>query len=201
MVRVKVVGVGASPKHLTLEAIEELKKAKKVYGSRRALKNVEDFIKDKEKIIIEDFNKIESYLEDEKDEAVFLSTGDPMVSGLGSFLKKKGIDIIIVPGISSVQLALAKLKIDLCESCVVDWHKEHGNDIEIEKILELGRNVIILANKNLNIENLMFIAEKFGAELFICEDLGYSSEKITKMKKDRKPYIRSSLIIAVIKVK
>ncbi len=191
---VKVVGVGAAPNQITLEAIKAISEANKVYGSKRAIETVKEYIRG-EYEIIKDFSKMEV----DKD-AVFLSTGDPMVSGLGTLLAKRGYDIEVVPGISSVQLVLARLKMDLCECCVVDAHAKTDYIEEIEKIVKIRRSIIILGDKNTDLRKIKEVAEKFNAQLFLCENLGYEDERIVEVTEEI-PEVRSSLAIAVLKVK
>ena len=73
-----VVGVGVGPGMLTEEGIEAIKKASVVYGSKRALELARKYIQS-------DANPIKDYkaLQLLPADAVVLSTGDPMFSGLG----------------------------------------------------------------------------------------------------------------------
>lgn len=186
-----VVGVGLKPEHLTKEAIEIIRKAKRVYGSRRAIQIAEDFITG-EKIEIKNFSELKA-----DEEGVYLSTGDPMVSGLGSFFLRRGYNVIAVPGISSVQLALAKLGMDLCECAVVSAHAREGYLREVEALLELKRSVVVLGDRNLRVDELLKLT-RGKAELYLCENLGYKNEAVRKVEGDVE--IKSSLVIAVLRV-
>lgn len=163
-----VVGVGLKRNHLTLEAINKIKGADIVYGSGRAIRIAKDFIScDYE--ILREFNQ-EIYGEIEKrateNNIVVLSTGDPMILGLGRFFKGE-----IIPGISSVQVALSKLKVDLCETVVVNAHSSEI-DLDFSK-----RSLIILAKKGVKIpyhatvlENLCMEDERiYQAQNFTVE--------------------------------
>ena len=75
-----IVGVGTGPKMLTQEAGEIINQARLIYGSERAIDLVRDHIfPGSLVIVIEDYGKLASLPE----AAVVLSTGDPMLSGLG----------------------------------------------------------------------------------------------------------------------
>ncbi|HHI30843.1 MAG TPA: cobalt-precorrin-7 (C(5))-methyltransferase, partial [Candidatus Methanoperedenaceae archaeon] len=85
----KIVGVGVSKGMLTEEATSVIKSAKVIFGSKRAIAIASPYIKSETHEI--DFK----HLDEIPDDAVVLSTGDPMLSGLGALL-----DGEIIPGIS-----------------------------------------------------------------------------------------------------
>ena len=182
---IKIVGVGAAEGYLTERAIKEIESAELVYGSKRAIEIAKKYIKG-EAVIITKFNE-ETYRkiaeEGKRRKVVVLSTGDPMVSGLG-----KKIDGEVEPGISSVQLALARLKIDLTEVVVIDCHGKDRLD-EVLKAFELGRHALILADSKFDIEKL----RKF-ADVVVLENLGYENERICKNCE-----IKSNLVILFAK--
>jgi cobalt-precorrin-7 (C5)-methyltransferase len=185
----KIIGVGAAPGLITEQAKKEIQKAKIVYGSKRAIDIVKQYI-DGDYIIITRFDKLVI-----PDDAVVLSTGDPMVSGLG-FLEGE-----IIPGISSVQLVCSRLKIDLCDAVVIDGHAKDSSTIiqEVSKVLNIGRVAIILVDKNFDIEYMTKSLDSHGnRDCWVCENLGYSDEKIKKGSLFKPPKIESSLCVVVI---
>ncbi|ADC66404.1 precorrin-6y C5,15-methyltransferase (decarboxylating), CbiE subunit [Ferroglobus placidus DSM 10642] len=162
-----VVGVGAAKGYLTDRAKEIISKAEVVYGSERAIEYAKEFIRGEIRVLKkfgkDVYEEIEREAKDKK--VVVLSTGDPMVSGLG-----KKINGIVEPGISSVQLALAKLRVDLCEVVVVDSHGKDSYD-EIEKALEFRGKVLVLADKN-------FDLSKVKGRVIVLENLGLEDERV-----------------------
>src|SRR5512137_1198705 len=97
-----IVGVGAGPQMLTEQAARAVARARLIYGSKRSIDLVRRHIDaDCAVRIIEDYKMLHHL----PDDAVVLSTGDPMLSGLG-YLKGE-----VIPGISSLQVACARLKI------------------------------------------------------------------------------------------
>ena len=84
------------------------------------------------------------------DDAVVLSTGDPQLAGLG-YLGGE-----IVPGISSLQVAAARLGIPLERISVVVAHgKEHERALaEVAAEVELGKIVFIVADPKFSIAAL-----------------------------------------------
>lgn len=75
-----IVGVGVGPNMLTQEAIAAIRSAPVIYGSGRSIELVKDFI-NCEAHIIKNYRELHLLPAD----AVVLSTGDPMFSGLGKF--------------------------------------------------------------------------------------------------------------------
>jgi cobalt-precorrin-7 (C5)-methyltransferase len=168
----KVVGVGCGPGMLTEEAIRAITGATLVMGSKRAIELASRFIPEGCEVqVISDFSSLSV-----PDHAVVLSTGDPMLAGLG-FLGGE-----IIPGISSLQLAASRLAVPLEDVVVV---RAHGNDhgpafTGIVKALEQGNIVFIIADPKFSIPVLCeTIGEDTGVSVALCEDLGYPEERIT----------------------
>jgi len=191
---VKVIGVGAAPGLLTEQAKKEINRAKTVYGSRRAINIVKNHIKGK-KVILTDYNEIKN--KKLTDDDVILSTGDPMVLGLG-YLGDE-----IISGISSVQLVCARLKIDMSNACIIDGHSKNEYYVkdELNKVLSIKRVAIIVGRPKMDILNI-FSDDKNKCkdlDLVLLEDVGYPIEKITYGNKDNIPEITSSLAILVVR--
>jgi cobalt-precorrin-7 (C5)-methyltransferase len=168
-----IVGVGAGPKMLTLQAVLAISEAKLIYGSKRAIDLVRDFISpDCIVRVIEDYKKLRELPED----ALVLSTGDPMLSGLG-YLKGK-----VIPGISSLQVACARLKISQLKVIPITVH---GRELDAEAIaFELGRGkcIFLLIDDSTDIECLCRYLEARGLSKKVAAltDLGYPEEKILR---------------------
>ncbi len=164
-----IVGVGPSKGYMTEKAVEEIQKADVVYGSKRAFEIAKKYIRG-------NFVEIKRFSEDvyraiEKEgrrkRVAVLSTGDPMVVGLGKRIKGN-----VIPGISSIQLALAKLGVDLTEVVVIDGHAKDCIE-EVRKAFDIGRYALILADSRFNIEKL-----REFADVIVLENLGYENERI-----------------------
>ncbi len=174
---VVIVGVGCCPGHMTERAMEELKRAEVVFGSRRALEIAKGYIRG-EVVELKRFDE-ETMREIEelgkRKRVAVLSTGDPMVVGLGKRLRGD-----VVPGISSVQLALARLGLDLSEVIVFDCH---GRNRDVEMLP--GRKLLILADRSFDVKRF----EKY----VVLENLGYENERICENCE-----IKSNLVIVVV---
>ena len=164
-----IVGVGPSKGYMTEKAVEEIQKADVVYGSKRAFEIAKKYIRG-------NFVEIKRFSEDvyraiekegKRKRVVVLSTGDPMVVGLGKRIKGN-----VIPGISSIQLALAKLGVDLTEVVVIDGHAKDCIE-EVREAFEIGRYALILADSRFNIEKL-----REFADVIVLENLGYENERI-----------------------
>jgi cobalt-precorrin-7 (C5)-methyltransferase len=161
-----IVGVGICRGHLTERAIRLIQNADIVCGSSRALKLAEEHIRGEKWLIKvhsgEEYERLKRESEDRN--VVVLSTGDPMVSGLGTKL-----DGVVEPGISSVQIALSKLGIDLCDVAVVDAHaKKPENLMNLLKF----RHALILGDKNFDLSIFG------GKEVCILENLCMKNERV-----------------------
>jgi len=156
-----IVGAGICEGHITEVGKKIIEEAEVVYGSKRALKLVEKYING-EKVVLKSFDEeIRREIEKEAEgkNVVVVSTGDPLVSGLGTLFKG-----VIVPGISSVQVALARLRIDLCDVLVVD---AHAKKFELK-----NRHLLILADKRFDVST-------FGnREVVILENLCEKDERV-----------------------
>jgi len=188
----KVIGVGCAPGLLTEEAIRALREARRVYGSRRAIEIARHALPRSCEIHeIRDYSSL-GFPED----AVVLSTGDPMLAGLGD----RGGEV--VPGISSLQLAFARLRLPLVEASVVDGHNRDPGRATAEVIGEIGRGKIafLLPDPSFPMEPLAAALKKegIGRTIALCEDLGYPGERIARGTPDEPPVVRSRLFSLVI---
>lgn len=173
-----IVGIGpGSPDYLTKIAKRKIMDAKVLLGGKRQL---EIFDVDAKKIPIEkgiDFGKIFNTYED----IVVLASGDPSIYGILDlvlrYVKKDRVEVI--PGISSIQYIMAKLKIPFKKSCIVSLHGR--NDDLIPKVLEYER-VFVLTD---NVNTPQCIAKKLLKEgltdrvIHVAENLSYLSENIS----------------------
>ena len=172
----KIIGVGCGPGMLTEEAIAAIRNATLIYGSSRAILLAKDYIgPDTAVNSIPDYNALYTLPPD----AVVLSTGDPMLAGLG-YLKGE-----VIPGISSLQVAAARLHLPLVGISVVDAHgKEHSESIhEAGEELRRGKIVFLLADPRLDLGDLRTVLGSLPgtSRVYLCRDLGYPEEAIREL--------------------
>ena len=171
----KIIGTGCGPGMLTEAAISCIKAASHIVGSQRAIDLVTNHITPGCVVeVIEDYKKLRTL----PDHTVVLSTGDPMMSGLG-YLGGE-----IIPGISSVQYGAALLGVPLTSLYVIT---AHGRDPvpalnETQEILASGKNICIITDPSFSIPSLIPVISDISPEirLITCENLGYPDEVITE---------------------
>lgn len=174
---------------MTAEAVAVLRGAALIYGSARAIALARDALPPGCEVHeITDYRNLRSL----PDHAVVLSTGDPMLAGLG-YLPGD-----VVPGISSLQVAFARLKIPLVRVAVVAAHgKDHARAVAgaREEVL-LGRVVFLIADPAFDVKALA-AALPPGTRLAVCEDLGYPAERIVVGTGAEPPAPRGDLFVVV----
>jgi cobalt-precorrin-7 (C5)-methyltransferase len=189
---VKIVGVGCGPGMLTEEAIRALQVARRVYGSRRAIEIARGALPRSCEIHeIRDYSSLEFPAD-----AVVLSTGDPMLAGLGD---REGE---VIPGISSLQLAFARLRLPLVRASVVHGHNRDPGQAIAETVEEVRREkiVFLLPDPSFPTEDLASALKEdgIGCTIALCEDLGYPAERVVRGTPEEPPVVHSRLFSLVI---
>ena len=163
-----VIGVGCGPGMMTEEAIKELTKARIVCGSKRSMELAHAHIRKGAKVVqLDDY----AALEDLPDNAVLLSTGDPMLAGLGHRAER------VLPGISSMQAAYARLGAPLENTVIMSAqgkYKVLALKNAVDEVLR-GRNVFLLADPTFSVSELANKLASSSPEcrIAVCERLGY----------------------------
>ncbi len=192
----KIVGVGAGPEMITEEAIKAIESANIVYGSARALELAKAHIKGEIRVL-KNFDAFE-----DAEGICVLSTGDPMLSGLG---KKAPKDAEIVSGISSLQLACARQRVDIADTVVVTTHGRNPtkSQNELRRVSTLGRMLFVLPDPSYDLSQMCTFLDARGYEgnVVLFEDLGYEKERITTGTIKTPPERTSGLFCAFINPK
>ena len=187
MSKLHLVGIGpGSREYLTFKARKTAESSDIIIGSRRALELFSDV--EAEKLVLgvrnmDEMLKVAVSKACEGNSVALLSTGDPGFSGLlKPILKLAGeLELEIVPGVSSVQLCAAKLKISWDDANIITMHGK-GISKEILNMLENGKPTIIIPNKTIE-EITRFLIENGvdpNRDVAVCEKMSYSDEKIKK---------------------
>ncbi len=183
--KITIIGCGpGSKKYLAGHTLQQINNAGVLIGSRRLLSlfpdvDADTYILNKNyKLLI---SRIVSLSKSKK--VVVLVSGDP---GFFSYSKliinKVGIENCeVIPGISSVQLAFAKIGKSWNDACFVSLHGRTGRfSSVIRKIRENDKVAILTDNSN----NVRVIARKLIDEglkdrkIIICENLSLEKERI-----------------------
>jgi cobalt-precorrin-7 (C5)-methyltransferase len=189
----KIIGVGCGPGLLTEQAIKELKRARFAYGSERAIGLARPYLPANCTIrSIDDYKKLPAL----PDDAVILSTGDPMLAGLG-YIRGE-----VIAGISSLQVAAARLHIPLSRIAVVVAHgrgHERGMQDTLEEIRQ-KKIVFLLADPKFDVSDLYrrLAALSLPLQVAVCENLAYPEERIVVGNIASPPQPESGLYSLVI---
>ncbi|MCZ7384693.1 MAG: cobalt-precorrin-7 (C(5))-methyltransferase [Candidatus Methanoperedens sp.] len=188
-----IVGVGAGPNLLTQEAISAIESAEIIFGSKRAIELARKHIKC-EACELSDYT-----LKSLPENAVVLSTGDPMLSGLGKYARD-GDEII--PGVSSLQLACARLRLDIENLVVISAHSRDIENVKKQLLMELGagKHVFLLPDSSFGaVEVADFLkSHHLSRRISVCERLGYPDERIDTGTTDKPPHPESDMYCVII---
>ena len=138
---ISLIGMGpGSLKQVTMEAVERIKAADRVIAFGRIAKTAEEIRTDIH--VINKVDELPDMLSGDTD-TVILASGDPCFYGLLDFLMKQGVTVDeVVPGISSMQYMMAKLKKSWHASVLTSFHGR-GSDLQS---IRNGREAVILAD-------------------------------------------------------
>ena len=122
-----------------------------------------------------------------------------MLSGLGKYAPK-GDEII--PGISSLQLACARLRLDNENLVVISAHSRDSEHVKKQLFMELeaGKNVFLLPDSSFGaVEVADFLkSHHLSRWISVCERLGYPGERIDRGTTDKPPHPESDMYCVVI---
>jgi len=189
-----IVGVGVGPNMLTQEAIEAIRNASLIYGSSRAIELAKEYIQG-EIHIIENYKQLHLLPSD----AVVLSTGDPMFSGLGKFA---GENDKVITGISSVQASCARFHVEMSNLGMITAHGRDPSAAKQALIREvgLGKNVFLLPAENFGCWEVADLLGKIGVDAKIClyENIGYPEERAVIGSVKNPPVAKSDMYCLLI---
>ncbi len=188
----KIVGVGCGPGMLTEEAVRVIHEAEEVHGSARAIELASRAIRPG--CLVQEIDDYRG-LRNLGDGAVVLSTGDPMLSGLGYLAGE------IVPGISSLQVTLARLHLSWTHVIVLTAHgRDHAAACaETRAEVARGRTAFLIADPAFSVAALAeaLREESPNARIAVCESLGYPDERVAIGTIDNPPVPITPLFVVV----
>lgn len=192
---IRVIGAGPGDvKYLTREAYEVISTSENLVAFGRISKSVE---KINGKVIR--IQKVHEILEmiNQKDNVDILASGDPCFFGIVEYLKENGVIIDeVIPGLSSFQYMMAKLKKNWQEARFISLH---GRRSSLEEVLS-SRICVILTDEDHSpgyISRKLYLMGISGL-IYAGFDLSYPEEKIIvkKIGEDIPNY--SSLSVVVV---
>jgi len=129
-----------------------------------------------------------------------LVSGDPGISSLAKpVIKYFGIEnCVVIPGVSSVQLAFARLGLDWLDAKIISAHG-HDPDTDMESYREYEK-IAVLGGRDESIVWAHNLAKTLSdRQVFICENLSLASEKIAELTlKQLGSYKASSMTIVLL---
>lgn len=187
MSKLYLVGTGpGSSDYLTAAAITVAESVDVLVGSQRALDLFPGFVGDTLVLRarnMDEMMKKSISLVDEGKTVAILSTGDPGFSGvLKPILNlRNDLDMEVVPGISSLQLAAARLQIPWDQVNLLTLHGK-GNSEVILDFMDNGKPTIVLPD--FQVEKLAQFLMENGVDperkVAVCERLSYPDERVFK---------------------
>lgn len=184
--KMNIVGIGPGDReYLTIGALETIENSDVLVGSKRSLEPF-DYL-DAQMVVLEPrdipktVKKAVSYLDDGFNVTI-LSTGDPGFSGMLKTMQKLSpkTKLNVIPGISSIQLASAKLQIPWDDANLITIHGGRAPTEKLLKELDENKKNIVLPNRHISglAEYLIDHGYSPEHEIIICEKLSYPDEQI-----------------------
>ncbi|WP_253200531.1 precorrin-6y C5,15-methyltransferase (decarboxylating) subunit CbiE [Clostridium sp. CF012] len=192
---IKVVGMGpGNINYLTMEAINAIKSADRVIAFGRIASTAKILVKD----VIE-VNRVQEIIEnlDVKVTTAILASGDPCFFGIIDYLMKKDVVIDeVIPGISSFQYMMTKLKKSWQDALLISLH---GRDESLEAVIKSRLSVILTDSKN----TPNFISKKLydigvSGKMYTGYNLSYDEEVIVSNKIGDAIEIAGNISVVVI---
>lgn len=189
-----IAGVGpGSSEYITERVRNAIREAEIVVGWRISLELFSSSLASKT-VMIEELNNYPQVVmraaeicREEGRPTVVLTTGDACVSAaleemLDAF---KGVDVEVIPGISSVQMAAGRAGVTLEESVIVSFHKLGSVNKRLRWVtdsLSNGRNVICLLDEDFPAswvaEQLLKRKVRSVREVVVCQSLSLPEEQV-----------------------
>ncbi|MDK2889070.1 MAG: cobalt-precorrin-7 (C5)-methyltransferase [Thermoanaerobacter sp.] len=183
MAKIDVVGIGPGGKdYLTPAALKAVKEAGVLAGGERNLALFEGH-QGERFVIKNNLSELVNYINTKKNDSkvAVLASGDPGMYGILSYLRKhfKPEELNVIPGISAVQYACARLAMPWQDAAVVSTHgRDRGNFIEM---VRRKSKVVALAGPGEappELARALINAGVGDKKVYICSDLSYPAEEI-----------------------
>lgn len=175
---ITIVGIGpGSRDYMLKKAVDTLSSSDYIIGFKRAILSI-SFIPVK-KQIVNSLKEIIAFIEENKNIKIsVVASGDPMFYGVASYLSNKLKEAVeVVPGISSFQYMMSKLKKPWQSAELKSVHGREEKLIEVVK----GSRVSIWLTDNKNTPDFIcreLVSKGIEAKVYIGENLSYEDENI-----------------------
>ncbi len=204
--KIIVVGIGpGNPDYIVPKGLKTIQDAQYLVGGKRALADFAQTGQDT-CVITADIPGVMAFIRDRlsKADVVAMVSGDPGYYSLLDALRREFApeQIEVIPGISSMQYAFAKLALPWHDATLASFH---GRVPQPEAIVyQPGKILGMLTDSQHNSHTIPQILMEHGwpstAKLYICSRLSYPDETVcitTMQEAASKPAITHGIIIAI----
>jgi precorrin-6y C5,15-methyltransferase (decarboxylating) CbiE subunit len=136
-------------------------------------------------------------------QVVLLATGDPGVFSLAQpVIRRFGRENCeVIPGISSIQVAFARLGLPWHDAVIISAHKENP-ELTADELRAAGK-LVMLGGRTEGLRWISRILKDIGEDrrVFLCEDLTLPGEKITEIAPQELTKMRVSTRAMVLAVR
>lgn len=205
MSKLYLVGSGpGSSDYLTTAAIKVIESVDVLVGSQRAMELFPGFVGDTLVLRarnMDEMMKKSIALVDEGKNVAILSTGDPGFSGvLKPILNlRDDLDLEVIPGISSLQLAAARLQLPWDQVNLLTLHGKGNSEIILD-FLDNGKPTIVLPD--FRVEKLAQFLLENGTrperKVAVCEKLSYPDERLFKGRLEEVAHMEFSYLCVMV---
>lgn len=179
-----IVGLGpGNIKYLTEEGKRVIHASDVLIGGKR---NLESFLGFKgEKLELgNNLSEVVTYIKGHKDEKniSIIASGDPLIYGIGKFLLGQfpKEELVIIPGISSIQYFFSKIPLDMNDLYITS---SHGKQPDFDRVLAMEK-VAMVTDQVIGPSEIAeeIMKRQLNKVMWIGENLSYEEEKVTKVK-------------------
>ena len=182
--KVIVVGIGpGSPDYILPIASRSIAQAKVLVGSRRAL---DAFAPShvRAKVIDKDINGVLTFISESlaANDVVVMVSGDPGFYSLLAALKAKFAQsqMTVIPGISSMQLAFARISEVWQDAVLISMHGRQASDEDLQ--YRINKKIGILTDHEHNPSHIAQVLIQYGwpidSQVWLGEALSYEDENL-----------------------
>ena len=182
MGKIYLIGAGISHSDECIKKLSEtIKDLDVITGHKHYLDLFPEF--KGEKLEFEDSSLLLSFLKNCKKDVAVISSGDPGFFGISRFLLRNlpKDRVEIVPNISSMQYAFAKIK-EPWDDAIFISAQEQGLQITLDKIVSSFKTCVLTDKINTpqKIAEALLELKAEGYQVWLCEELGSKNEKFIK---------------------
>ncbi len=205
-VKISIVGCGpGSPDYLAPATIRAVEQADVLVGTQRLLELFPSSTAERIALRADIEEAIDTIAKRRKTQRVaIIVTGDPGIFSLAKkVLKRFGRDACeIIPGVSSVQLAFARVGVNWDDARIISAHKENP-DPELWNAIRDEDKIAILVGRPAAVQWIANAVQGLGDDrcIYVCEDLSLETERVRQVRADNLATldVRSRAVVLILK--